>query len=710
MKRTFAVIGASALFSLCAFRFVNIKAIKAVFIIAFIAFFVFLLFKKIRKDGTLPITTVTVCCCCVLFCAYDKSVHGKIDVFSDREQTHSISGEIVSLPTYDNGRVYYIVRTDTIDGNNNNLKIRLSFDKKLNASPFDRIEGDFHLYRLGSFSSEIEDYYSSKGLFLGGYTFEDEKVKIGGQSGFHPMYYVLCAKQKILDSVSLNIPNEYGGLLTGLLIGEKGQINEKTLNSFSLIGSYHLLAVSGLHVTVWAGFVYGLFGLFRLKRKLKSILCILFILFFMALTGFNPPVVRAGTLLIFVFLGNLFEREADSLNSIGFAVTLMLIINPYAALSKSLWLSVFASVGIIILYPKIYERLNKGSFENKTVEYIKAFVLQSLSVSLSVVIFTLPLTVLFFERFSLLSVISNLLLIEISSAAMILTGFAVLFFLIGVSFISYPLFFVAQFLSKAITEIARLLSSIPFSTVSADFLPLKITAFALPVAVALIYYLKKKDKIKLSKITAWAVACSFVTVCIFGLVEGKNRRRIYFPAVGNGTSVVLVDSNKASVIGCGGNYFAYSSVCGIMKREGVKNLELVFVPSERKYVYSFFDGILNGFDIFSVKQSEFGKAILSDGTEIECEKNFSFIKNGNLTVLIVFNPDFNMDYLPEEYSSADYLLTRERTPVNFKKENFKSVIISAEDGENDGCFYYNNGKTLYLEVKQNGRARLETAD
>jgi len=143
MKRTFAVIGASALFSLCAFRFVNIKAIKAVFIIAFIAFFVFLLFKKIRKDGTLPITTVTVCCCCVLFCAYDKSVHGKIDVFSDREQTHSISGEIVSLPTYDNGRVYYIVRTDTIDGNNNNLKIRLSFDKKLMLLPLTELRAIF---------------------------------------------------------------------------------------------------------------------------------------------------------------------------------------------------------------------------------------------------------------------------------------------------------------------------------------------------------------------------------------------------------------------------------------------------------------------------------------------------------------------------------------------------------------------------------------
>ncbi len=701
MKRTFACVGAAALLTMFALTKFNIQAIKVVFITAFVAFFVSLLFKKIRENGILPTVAFTVCLCCVVFGLYENSVIEKTEGLTDKKETHRIICEIVSLPVADNGRFYYTVKTEEIDGVKNVQKIRLSFKEQLNVKPFDRLDGNFHLYKIGSFSSEIENYYSSKGLFLGGYSNDLKSIKITDKIGFHPMYYILSAKQFVIDSISKNVPNEYGGLLTGFLLGEKGAVSEKTLNAFSLIGSYHLLAVSGLHITVWTGFVYSLLRSLKLRRKLCNITAILFILFFMAITGFNPPVVRAGFLMIFVFAGRLFNKEADSINSIGFAVFLMLLINPYSALSKSLWLSVFATLGIIILSGGIYKTLDRKETENRLLAFFKTFTLKSLAVSISVTLFTLPLSVLFFDRFSLVTPLANLVLIEITSFAMLLAGFAVLFFSLRITFVSSAFFFISSLLGRVITEFAVSLSKIPSITLGTDFLPLRIFAFLIPLFAVLFYYFKKKEKIRLIKITSVLIAFSFLTVCVSGIVTERNRSRIYIPSVGDGTSVVIVDKNKASVIGCGGNYFAYSEVCDIMKKEGVSEIEFLFVPSEKSEVYSFYDDIRAGYDIALIREFEFGKAQFDNGTEIDCEKDYAFADFNGATVLVILNQFFNMDNLPDGYASADYLIASRGKPINFKEENFRQVII------NDGN---DSEKTICLEVERNGRTGLKTAD
>lgn len=493
MKRTFLSVGMTALTAFCLFSIIDSKVIKVIFAVAFIAFFLFLIFKKIRFDGTLPIIAATVCCCCVIFTVFDLSVQKKTEGLTEKGEKHIISGEIVSLPTFNNGRAYYTVKTETIDGAKNRQKIRLSLRTDINASPYDIISGEVNLYRLGAFSDEIENYYSSKGLFLGGYPDYDTQLTVTSHSGFHPMYYVLMSKKELTDSIIKNIPGENGGLLTGLLIGDKTAIDKQTLDDFSSIGSYHLLAVSGLHITVWAGFIYALLSALHLRKKLRFILSIAFILFFMALTGFNPPVVRAGILMIFVILGYLSGREADSLNSIGFAVTLMLLINPYAAYSKSLWLSVFASFGIILLSKTVYEFIKRHEFKNRFFEFVNCFVFQSFAVSISVAVFTFPLCVLFFDKISLVTLFSNLVLIEISSAAMLLTGFASLFFLVGLSFVSNPLYFLAAFFAKLIIGFSHWLASFEMITVSTSGMAVKVTAVIIPALLILIYYLKIKN-------------------------------------------------------------------------------------------------------------------------------------------------------------------------------------------------------------------------
>ena len=431
----------------------------------------------------------------------------------------------------------------------------------------------------------------------------------------------------------------------------------------------------------------------------------------MALTGFNPPVVRAGMLMIFVFLGMLSEKEADSLNSIGLAVTVMILINPYAAFSKSLWLSVFASTGIIILSGKMKPESKDKQSKNKLINLVKTFVIDSVAVSLSVALFTLPLTLVFFDRFSLVTPVANLVLIEISSLSMLLTGFAVLFFLTGLHFISYPLFFLSSFLARIITGFALSLSKLPFITIGTDWRPLRIITVLIPLFAVIIYLLKKYKKDKLLKAFSVLVAVSFVTVCVMGIINEQRRTRIYLPAVGNGMCVAVVDKKNTAVIGCGGNYFAYSSFCDIMEKEGISKLDFVFVPSENKSVYSFFDDITNGFDIDTLKSCEYGSATLESGTQIECSKDYAFINCHGVSVLAVFNYNFNTGSLPESFRKADYLITRYALPKGCDENSFGQTIVLVEEPENNiQNIKYAGNEIICLEVEQNGRARFETAN
>jgi len=721
MKRTFAIVGATLLLSFAVFDNIGLKAIKAVFITAFVALFIFLLFKRTRFDGTLPVVAFTLCVGCLVFGFYSLSVEKTITPFKENNKAHTVSGEIISLPEEKNSRAYYIIRTDSIDGKNISTKIRLSLKEKLAASPDDKLTGEFYLYTLGKGNEEIEDYYSSKGLFLGGYCVGEENIRITGRSDFSLMNFVLNAKQAVKDSINCALPNEYGGLLTGFLLGERGDINEKTLNAFSLIGSYHLLAVSGLHVTVWAGFVFAFLTSLRLRRRTVSILTILFILFFIALTGFNPPVVRAGVLMIFLFLGKFFRREADSINSIGIALTVMLVVNPFSVRSKGLWLSTFASVGIILLAGPIFNKLsgNKklspqpdAEEQNKSaLSKAKEFVLKSFSVTLAATLFTLPLNLLFFDRFSLITPLANLLLIEISSLAMLITGFASIFSIIALKFISNPLFFVAGFAAKIISDIARFLSSFDLITVSTRYYPLVIWTVVLMLTGVLLFILHKAGKEIKKKLLCVLLSASFVFVCLAGAYSEKKSFKLYVASVGDGISVIIRNENNTALIGCGGDRFAYYRVCDIMNKNGVSTVDYLFIPRHENLFDSFGEEIEDRYYIGELHDEEYSDVTLWGKIGLSCRRDYSFLKYGDFTALVVFDPYMDFRSVPEEYLNADCLISREKYPVNLKNKNFSFIIISCQQRiDSPETMSYTDTGSLCLEVKNDGRARLKTAD
>ena len=172
-------------------------------------------------------------------------------------------------------------------------------------------------------------------------------------------------------------------------------------------GLAHLFAVSGLH----CAFLVTLLALLISRRqRLLCAVTIPLLLFYMVRVGMSPSVVRACIMQIFLLIAPLFRRGSDPLTSLAAALLVILLCNPFAAASVSLQLSFSATLGMVLLSPRLYKLLT-GWYKGKCrpLRTALCFVAANLSATLSAVVFTAPLTAWYFRIFVLVAPLSSLL-------------------------------------------------------------------------------------------------------------------------------------------------------------------------------------------------------------------------------------------------------------------------------------------------------------
>ena len=197
------------------------------------------------------------------------------------------------------------------------------------------------------------------------------------------------------------------------LTGDRSHISEEHSVIMSETGLSHLFAVSGLHCAL----LVSLLGLLipPTRRRLFAAIAIVVLLFYMLMVGMTPSVVRACVMQIALLVAPLFKRDSDSLTSLGAALLLLLILNPYAAGGIGLQLSFAATLGLVLLSGKIHLFLS-GLYRGKRrkVKFLVSMVSANVSASLSVLVFTVPLTAYYFNILTLISPLSNLLAVPVA--------------------------------------------------------------------------------------------------------------------------------------------------------------------------------------------------------------------------------------------------------------------------------------------------------
>lgn len=185
----------------------------------------------------------------------------------------------------------------------------------------------------------------------------------------------------------------------------------------------HVLSVSGLHVAiVYIVFSWLLFFLDKVKHGniIKATLLILFLWFYAALTGLSPSVLRSAAMFSFIVVAKAFNRHTNIYNTLAASAFLLLIIDPYLIMDVGFQLSYLAVIGIVFIQPKIYDWFD---IDNRILDEVWKIT----TVSIAAQIATFPLGLLYFHQFPNYFLLSNFIVIPVSTL-IIYTGIALFVF------------------------------------------------------------------------------------------------------------------------------------------------------------------------------------------------------------------------------------------------------------------------------------------
>lgn len=185
-------------------------------------------------------------------------------------------------------------------------------------------------------------------------------LRIGEQGGFPPLRWIEALRirtERIIDDIYTGgetvEPSLHAQLLKGILLGKRSDLPTETLDLFRNSGTFHVLAVSGLHVGLIAMFCYFGFSLFRLPRKVLCLLTIAAVLIYACLIGFRPSVFRASLMAILFLFATVIDRDADLFNLLAFAALVLLLLNPEQLWDVGFQLSFVAVASIVYFVPKM---------------------------------------------------------------------------------------------------------------------------------------------------------------------------------------------------------------------------------------------------------------------------------------------------------------------------------------------------------------------
>ena len=189
-------------------------------------------------------------------------------------------------------------------------------------------------------------------------------VRIGEQGGFPPLRWIEALRlrtERLIDGIYTETevetpfpePSLHAQLLKGILLGKRSDVPTETLALFRNSGTFHVLAVSGLHVGLVAMFCYFGFSLFRFPQKILCLLTIIAVLIYACLIGFRPSVFRASLMALLFLCATFIDRDADIFNLLAFAALVLLLLNPLQLWDVGFQLSFVAVASIVYFVPKM---------------------------------------------------------------------------------------------------------------------------------------------------------------------------------------------------------------------------------------------------------------------------------------------------------------------------------------------------------------------
>lgn len=413
--------------------------------------------------------------------------------------------------------------------------------------PGDHLEGRFRLRLTTGEGQEEATYHRGDGIFLLAYA--DGHLLVDAAEEIPTIHFTAKLRQSIIRVLQDVFPEDTFGFAKALLLGDSSDLSYEVDTAFKISGIRHIIAISGLHVAILFSLVYTLAGK---HRVLTAAVGIPVLVLFAAVAGFTPSIVRACIMQVLMMLAMLAKQEYDPPTALAFAVLVILGINPMAITSVSFQLSVGCVIGIFLLNKPISSYIMEkiGNYTGKSLRarLIRLFA-GNISVGVSAMVLTMPLTACYFGMVSIVGILTNVLTLWAVSLVfygiMLACGFALIWLPLG-KLVAGLISWVVRY----ILFVAKTLAALPLASIYTCSV---YTIIFIVVCYVLIGTFLLSGKRRPGLLIAAIIICLLVSTFASYIEPRLDNVRVTVFDVGQGQSVLLQSKGKNYLVDCGGD-------------------------------------------------------------------------------------------------------------------------------------------------------------
>ena len=518
--------------------------------VVFIGIFVFLLFtaklllsKKsqifsARKTVLIVLMLISVVSACMRGEAYAE----KTDVTAKRYangEVYAAEGQITKVLYEEDYSSAYELQLFKLDGEDVAFGLVLSMyqDGELSVGTNIRFQGE-----MQEISGTYEIYQKADGIFLSAETEDFEVIDASQEEALTPIEKI---RLYLKNNFEAYLSEKCAGFASALMMGDRENLDNGIKHAYSRLGISHILAVSGLHLTIVIGGLGWLLTQFHIPKKIRNLILIAGACFFACVCGLSASIVRATIMLIFFCLADIVGERQDSSTSLFFAIFLIVCVCPNAVYDVGMWLSFLATLGILAVMPVLSVLAPNRKNKFYRIRKIGFYFVSLICVSFAAIFFTLPVIWIAFGGISLFAPIANLIFVPLTQV--------ILYFLAGLTaFGGFPWFaskiaFIIESLSAFSENLAETLSDLEDIYISLRYPFVPYLLMLLIIGILAVLLIKKIRPV-------WFFAVFAIFVFGFGIGYGsymemnRNISFVYLETDGKSDAVGFFSDGESMIV------------------------------------------------------------------------------------------------------------------------------------------------------------------
>lgn len=457
------------------------------------------------------VISLSMCAGMAVSCIYTAVIYDKTKAFDG--QSVSVKGYVYDMKEYDGGSFRITVKGRI----NDEVSARLSF--YIDREDYDALTyGDDvtvsgEVYEItDSLAYQGARSNKANGIFLrGGMA---ESVEIHGTNS----HRIMCFARQLRDDayeMLCDKGGDGGRYLGAMICGDRSGVEEDISEEMYRAGIGHIFAFSGTHIVIMISAAAVFLEVLGRRRVVNTLLLLALTWGLVLFSGLSLSAIRAAVMMSVLLISTLARQRSDPLTSLSIAGFLIAVVSPYSVASNSFLLSFAGSFACSAYADALGERMHKDKL------YPPTGLKRTLIAVFCAGLLLMPINALLFGRVSVISPVTNLLMIPVCTLCMILSLAGLV--LSAVPVISGALIWYSSLMIKGCITITGALSHLPFASVSTHHYAVKAAVIIISVLPAVIMLLPYK---KLMLAGSYAVSAA-VMLAVSAGARYYERDRLY---------------------------------------------------------------------------------------------------------------------------------------------------------------------------------------